>query len=92
MAPGMVDPYWFIAKGAEKFKLRLADLERAEENAEHAREVGVGRSRRWLWMTLVVVVAVAALFVLYQLTGASDAPPPIPEILMGPTVGTGANP
>ena len=78
MAPMMVDPYWFIAKGAEKFKLRLADLERGEENAEHARAVGVGRSRRWLWMTLVLVVAVAALFVLYQLTGASDATPPTP--------------
>ena len=64
--------------GVQRHGHILDDLERAEENAEHARAVGTGRSRRWLWMTLVLVVAVAALFVMYQLTGASDAPPPIP--------------
>ena len=74
MAPMMVDPYWVIAKGAEKFKLSLRDLERAEENAQHGRVVG-GKSRHWLWMTLAFVGVVAALFVLYQLTGASDPAP-----------------
>ena len=73
MAPMMVDPYWFIAKGAEKHKLNLKDLERAEENAEHARSVGFGRSRRWLWMTLLFVAAVAAVIAIYQFAGPTDA-------------------
>ena len=72
MAPMMTDPYWFIAKGAEKFNLNLKDLERAEENARHARSAGLGRSRRWLWVTLLFVAAVVGLFILYQLTGAAD--------------------
>ena len=66
-----------IEEGAQQHGHRLEELERNEENARHVRELG-GRSRRWLWMTLVLVVAVAALFVLYQLTGASDATPPTP--------------
>ena len=74
MAP-MVDPYWYLAKGAENLKLRLQDLERAKENKEHAQSMGAGRSKRWLWMTLFFVLTVAALFILYQLTGASDAMP-----------------
>ena len=72
MAPMMTDPYWHIAKGAEKFNLNLKDLERAEENAQHARSAGLGRSRRWLWMTLLFVAAVAAVIAIYQLAGPSD--------------------
>ncbi|MYB48250.1 MAG: hypothetical protein F4X72_03095 [Dehalococcoidia bacterium] len=73
MAPMMTDPYWFILKGAEKHKLNLEDLERAEGSAQHVRSAGFGRSNRWLWMTLWFVAVVAALFVLYQVTGASEA-------------------
>lgn len=78
MAPMMVDPYWFILKGAEKHKLNLRDLERAEENAQHVRSAGFGRSSRWLWMTLLFLAAVAGLFALYQLTGAADVTLPTP--------------
>ena len=78
MAPMMVDPYWFILKGAEKHKLNLEELERAEGSAQHVRSVGFGRSSRWLWMTLWFVVVVAGLFLLYQLTGAADAVLPTP--------------
>ena len=73
MAPMMIDPYWFILKGAEKHKLNLEDLERAEGSAQHVRSAGFGRSSRWLWMMLWFVVVVAGLFVLYQVTGASEA-------------------
>ena len=78
MAPMMVDPYWFILKGAEKHKLKLEELERTEGSAQHARSAGFGRSSRWLWMTLWFVVAVAGVFLLYQLTGAADAVLPTP--------------
>ena len=71
MAPMMVDPYWFILKGAEKHKLNLEELERAEGSAQHVRALG-GTSRRWLWMTLWFVVVVAVLFVIYQIGVPSD--------------------
>ncbi len=70
-----VDPHWYLAKGAESLKLRLQDLERAQENENHAESMGAGRSRRWLWVMLLFVTIVAALFLLYQLSGASDAMP-----------------
>ena len=72
MAPMMVDPHWFILKGAEKHKLKLEELERAEGSAQHARSAGFGRSSRWLWMTLWFVVAVAAAVAIYQFAGPTD--------------------
>ena len=72
MAPMMIDPYWYIAKGAEKHKLKLEDLERAEEGAQHARSVGLGRSWRWMWMTLLFVAAVASVIAVYQFAGPTD--------------------
>lgn len=74
MAP-TVDSYWYLAKGAENLKLRLQDLESAQENENHAQSMGAGRSRRWLWLMLIFVMIAAALFLLYQLSGASDAMP-----------------
>lgn len=71
MAPMMVDPYWFILKGAEKHKLNLEELERAEGSAQHVRAVG-STSRRWLWMTLWFVVAVAVVTAIYQFAGPTD--------------------
>ena len=72
MAPIADDPHRLILEGSQKHGHRLDDLERAEENAQHGRAVG-WKSRRWLWMTLFLVVAVVGLFVLYQVTGASEA-------------------
>ena len=72
MAPIADDPYRLILEGSEKHGHRLDDLERAEESERHARAMD-SKARRWLWMTLLLVVAVVGLFVLYQLTGASEA-------------------
>ena len=77
MAPIADDPHRLILEGSQKHGHRLDDLERAEENARHAHMVR-GKSRRWLWMALLLVVAVAGLFLLYQLTGASEATLPTP--------------
>ncbi len=66
-----------IEEGAQQHGHRLEELERNEDNARHVRELG-GRDRRWMWMVLALVVALVVLFVLYHLTGASDATPPTP--------------
>ncbi len=78
MVPIADDPHRLILEGSQKHGHRLEDLERAQKNARHARAAGFGKSRRWLWMTLVMMVALVVLFVLYHLTGASDATPPTP--------------
>ena len=64
-------------EGAQKHGYRLEDLERAEEKAKHARAMG-WRSRRWLWAIIALVVVVAVLFVIFQITGPSDAVLPTP--------------
>ncbi|MCY4529232.1 MAG: hypothetical protein OXD46_09435 [Chloroflexi bacterium] len=78
MAPMMVDPHWFILKGAEKHKLKLEELERAEGSAQHARSAGFGGSSRWLWMTVWFVVAVAAAIVAFQV--AVPSVPVLPNV------------
>lgn len=60
--------------GVERHGHILDELERAEENARHARKMG-GRSLGLLWTVLAFIAVVAALFVLYQITGAADAVP-----------------
>ncbi len=72
MVPIADDPHRLILEGSQRHGHRLDDLERAEESAQHARAAG-WKSRRWLWMTLFLVVVVVGLFVLYQVTGASEA-------------------
>ena len=60
--------------GVQRHGHILDDLERAAENARHARKIG-GRSLGLLWAVLAFIAVVAVLFVLYQITGAADAPP-----------------
>ena len=63
--------------GVQRHGHILDDLERAEENARHARKVG-GRSFSLPLAVLAVIAVVAILFLLYQITGAADAVPSTP--------------
>ena len=58
-------------EGAQKYGYRLEDLERAEQEARHARAVG-RRSRRWMWAILAFVIVAAAVVVIYQFAAPSD--------------------
>ena len=67
--------------GVQRHGHILDDLERAEENARHARKVG-GRpffSLPLAVLAVIAVVAIVAVFILiYQITGAADAVPSTP--------------
>ena len=71
MAPIADDPHRLILEGSQKHGHKLDDLERAEENAQHARAVG-GNSRRWLWMTFFLVMAIVTVVAIYQFAAPSD--------------------
>ncbi len=63
-----------LVHGVQRHGDILDDVERAEENARHARSVE-GRSFNWplVLLAIIVVVAFAAVFFfLYQITGAAD--------------------
>ena len=58
-------------QGARKHEYDVEELERAEQNARHARSLG-SRSWRWLWTLIGVTVLLAALFVVYQVVVPAD--------------------
>ena len=58
-------------QGARKHEYDVEELERAEQNARHARSLG-SRSWRWLWTLIGVAVLLAVLFVVYQVVVPAD--------------------
>ena len=66
--------YQRFVHGVQRHGHTLDDLERAEENARHARRIG-GRLLVLLWAVLAFIAVVAALFVLYQITGVPSTSP-----------------
>ena len=80
MAENVPQIHQRFVHGVQRHGHILDDLERAEENARHARKVG-GRSFSLplaVLAVIAVVAIVAVFFLIYQITGAADAVPSTP--------------